>query len=292
MRKLVLLFMVLFSPAVSYAALIGDDAVEYRVIKGDTLERIGAKLGVTWKKIAEENNLDSRKSLHVGQKLKVNNKKIIPKVADNGIVINIPDRMLYLFKNGSLALAVPVGLGIPPSPDKMQWRTPEGAFTVKNKQKNPTWYIPKSIQKEMEKENEGVPVETVIPPGPDNPLGKHVIRTSITGIEIHETIWPASVYQFQSHGCIRMLPEHMSKLYNEVDSNTPGEIIYMPVKLAVLDTGKIYLEVHRDVYGKLKSLPDETWKIIEKAGVKGKVDWAKVEQVIKERSGIAEDITF
>ncbi len=49
----------------------------------------------------------------------------------------------------------------------------------------------------MELERKGV--MTILPAGPDNPLGRYAIETSVPGILIHETIKPSSVYQFISH---------------------------------------------------------------------------------------------
>lgn len=288
-RMLVALALLAFLPPVCHAGLVGDTTV-YRVVKGDTIEGIGAKLGVKWSLIVEANRLDAKGSLRIGQTLRVNTKKIIPKVREKGILINIPDRMLYFFRNGQLAMAFPVGLGMPAAADTTDWRTPEGLFEVRNKQKNPKWFVPRSIQREMVRE--GKPVEKVVPPGPDNPLGRYIIRTSLSGIEIHETIWPSSVYQFRSHGCIRVLPDHMEKLFSEVDAATPGEIIYMPVKFAVSEKGRYYLEVHRDIYRKGVDLGGEARRLIERAGAAYRVDWKKVEAGIREKTGIPEDVTL
>ncbi|HBR22391.1 MAG TPA: hypothetical protein DD713_07505 [Nitrospiraceae bacterium] len=109
---------------------------------------------------------------------------------------------------------------------------------------------------------------------------------------IHETIWPTSVYQFRSHGCIRALPENMEKFFKEVEINTVGELIYNPVKVAASDKGRIFLEVHKDIYGKFRDLKTEAKRLIEEKGVAEKVDWQKVETLLKEKSGIAEDITL
>jgi hypothetical protein len=88
-----------------------------------------------------------------------------------------------------------------------RWRTPSRTFTITGKERNPLWYVPESIQWQLHVE--GKPVLKVVPPGPDNPLGRFALYTSIRGIAIHETIWPTTVFQFRSHGCIRVLPEHL-----------------------------------------------------------------------------------
>jgi len=277
-------------PVLSSAGIIIGGETVYSVVTGDTLERIGARLGINWRTIVKSNNLDPEKPLQKGQKLKVNMTKIVPTILQNGIVINIPDRMLYFFKDGALADSFPVGLGKPPKKGCANWSTPKGPFAITGKQKNPAWYVPESIQKEMEEE--GKPVKTFVPPGPDNPLGKYALKTSIPGVLIHETIWPGSVYQFRSHGCIRVMPGHMEKFFDEVEINTPGELIYVPVKVAISDQKRIFLEVHKDSYGNVKDLKAEAITLIENLGVSEKVNWQKVDIMLKEKSGTAKDITL
>lgn len=131
-----------------------------------------------------------------------------------------------------------------------------------------------------------------MPPGPDNPLGRYAIKTTLPGILIHETIKPASVNQYRSHGCIRVLPENIGKLFEEVEPDTPGELLYMPVKAAVSDKGRVFLEVHKDFYSRIKDMREEVRSQLEKIGVTNKVDWQKVEKILKERTGIAEDVTL
>lgn len=286
---LALLIILMFSSTSYSGLIIGSEGV-YSVKKGDTIELVGAKTGVNWWKIAKDNNMDLKKRLNGGQELKLNSRRIIPMSVENGIIINIPDRTLYYFKNGRLARTFPVGLGLLTSKTDVSWKTPVGKFKVLTKEKNPTWYVPPSIQEEMEME--GKEVITKVPPGPDNPLGRYAIKTSIPGIMIHETIKHSSVNQFRSHGCIRVLPENMEKFFDEVETNTPGELIYMPVKAAVSDNGRVYLEVHRDYYSRIKNLREEAKLQIEKAGASGKVNWQKIDKILKERSGIAEDITL
>lgn len=84
----------------------------------------------------------------------------------------------------------------------------------------------------------------------------------------------------------------MGKFFEEVKINTIGELIYRPVKVAVSEKGRIFLEIHRDSYGKVKDLRIEARRVIEAWGVAHKVNWQKVDIVLKEKSGIAEDITL
>ena len=155
-----------------------------------------------------------------GQSLKYNNRRIVPKSIRNGIVVNIPDRNLYLFRNGRVSANYPVALGISKKEESTIWRTPAGKFRIVDKKENPTWRIPLSIQKEMEENGEEV--LELVPPGPKNPLGKYAMRTTLSGILIHSTTRPASINSYSSHGCIRVMPEHMERLFRIGTMPTAG----------------------------------------------------------------------
>ncbi len=268
--------------------LVGSADV-YSVKKGDSLRLVAAKLGVSRQHLIEMNDLDPKASLKPGRKLRYNNSKIIPRQMRYGIIVNIPDRTLYYFKDGKLASSLPVALGVAKKGRNYDWTTPTGKFRIVAKQKDPTWFVPPSIQQEMEKS--GREVITSMPPGKRNPLGRYAMKTSLPGILIHSTTKPGSIYSFASHGCIRVYPEQMERLFREIRINTPGEIIYQPVKLAVTEQGRVFLEVHRDVYGKNTGLQETAKQLIEKYNISDRVDWNKVELVVKRRAGLAEEIS-
>ena len=290
MKRFAVICLFLVVPSLAFAAVITGGETTYRVIKGDSLLVISAKLGVDTAAIVRENGLNPAKRLQPGQELRLNTRKIAPKAIDNGIIVDIPGRVLYYFKAGKLEMSFPVGLGMPKWQDITRWRTPAGAFTITGKEQDPVWYVPESIQWQMKVQ--GKPVLTTVPPGPANPLGRFVLYTSIHGIAIHETIWPTTVYLFTSHGCIRVSPQNIEQFYNEVEAGTIGELVYEPVKVAVTDEGKIFLQVDPDVYGKVKNLMDEAINRINILNVAAGVDWVKVRKIIHERSGNAEDITL
>ena len=262
----------------------------YNVISGDTIRLVAAKLGVTRQHLLKLNELDPKSFLKIGQKLAYNNRKIVPQRMREGIIVNIPDRTLYFFRQGTLVKSLPVALGVSTKNEKYVWQTPTGKFKITAKQKDPTWYVPPSIQLEMEER--GKEVITSVPPGPENPLGKFAIKTSIPGILIHSTTKPWSIYSFASHGCIRVYPDHMENLFNEVKINTQGEIIYKPVKLAVTKSGKIFLEVHPDIYNKSSDLVADARKIIESQKLAERVNWKRFDTIMRQKSGVAEDITM
>jgi L,D-transpeptidase catalytic domain len=157
----------------------------------------------------------------------------------NGILVNLPERMLFYYKKGSLEGAYATAVGKP------GWETPIGSFYIEVKHKNPVWVVPKSIREEMEEE--GAEVKTRVPPGPDNPLGNYWMGTSLPGIGIHATNHAVSIYSYRTHGCVRMYPDAAKDLFHRIIVGEPGMIVYEPVLLAKVGD-KIYLEVDPDPY--------------------------------------------
>lgn len=262
----------------------------YTVRRGDSLRLIASRLGVRSRDLARMNRLKIDAMLYPGQKLKYNNRRIVPKSIRNGIVVNIPDRNLYLFRNGRVSARYPVALGISKKKESTIWRTPVGRFRIVDKKENPTWRIPPSIQKEMAENGEEV-LEFVLP-GPKNPLGKYALRTDLSGILIHSTTRPTSINSYSSHGCIRVMPEHMAQLFKSVSVPMQGEIIYQPVKVEVTQGGRVFLEVNNDSYEKVEDMTTEVRRAIARHRAESKVSWQRVNRVTNEKSGIAEDVTL
>jgi L,D-transpeptidase ErfK/SrfK len=223
--------------------------------------------------------------LSIGQRLIINNRHIIPQTQiTDGLLLNIPGHMLYLFERGILTQRFPVGVGRP------DWPTPVGFFKIMGKYKNHTWTVPKSIQEEMKRE--GKVVTEKVPPGPDNPLGKYWLPLSIAGYGIHATIWPESIGHSTTHGCIRMTTKDIGHLYSHITSGIPITIVYEPLKLAVTSDKKIFLEAYPNTYQKPFSYWDHVNKLALQKGLSGQIDWSKVTQVLNERNGIAEEVTL
>ena len=263
------------------AALVGEQ-FEYAVQRGDSLSSISARFGIESSALARMNGIKKDALLQLDQLLQIDNRHIIPEQLTDGILINLPQRMLCYFQAGKLMAHYPVGLGRP------DWPTPVGSFNIINIQENKTWYLPESIQEEMRRE--GKVVLTQVPPGPENPLGKHWIGLSLSGIGIHGTIAPASIYHFLSHGCIRLHPDDIAALFQQVRKKQPGKIIYVPAMLMRLKDGRIFLEVNRDVYKK----GIDPIIIVENSariqGLGGMVDWDKVKEVIQLKEGLAREV--
>jgi L,D-transpeptidase ErfK/SrfK len=263
---------------------VAGERFEYVIRHGDFLIGLAARFGESAMAIAQSNGIDYNGLIYPGQRLKIDNRHIVPETPGNGILINLPQRMLFFFRDGNLAGAYPVGLGKP------TWPTPTGQFHVVQLHKNPTWTVPISIQEEMRRESEAV--LTKVPPGPDNPLGKYWIGLSLSGYGIHGTNAPPSVYQFQSHGCIRLQPEDVEKLFPEIKIGTAGQIIYAPVLLAIPDDGRIYLEVNRDVYNKGVNALQMLKELAVANHLEDRIDWQKAAQVVEQQEGLARQISL
>jgi L,D-transpeptidase ErfK/SrfK len=261
--------------------VVGGDA-EYTIRPGDFLIAIGARFGMGPKLLAQENAIPFDAIIYPGQRLRIHNPHIVPAALDDGILINLPQRMLFHFSQGNLIAAYPVGLGKP------TWPTPQGEFRIATRQANKTWLVPKSIQEEMRREGQVVRQE--VPPGPDNPLGAHWLGLSIWGYGIHGTIAPSSVYHFQSHGCIRLHPDDIAELFERVKVGTPGRLIYQPVLLAVVEDGRILLEVHRDIYKKGIDPAQTVRDLAEANGLSQGIDWPAVDAVIAAQDGLAREV--
>jgi len=276
-------FLVLLTHPDAFAAELIQKTVEYRTVPGDYGAVISGKIGMDWSHIAQDNGLDPAAPLPKGQLLKVKFARIVPETMENGIIINIPDRTLYRFEGGRLRDYHFIAAGKP------TWQTPLGDFVIKVKAKDPTWYVPPSIQKEMEEEGREVLVE--VPPGAENPLGKYWLQLSIKGVGLHGTNASQSIYKFRSHGCMRLRPEVAELLFKEVPVGTPGKIVYKPVKMVKTQKGKVFLEVYKDFYKMGINYPDEVKRMLREINAVNDVDWKRVEQGIKAKDGIVRDVT-
>ena len=212
-----------------------------------------------------------------GETLSIPTAWVLPSVNNKGIVINVPELRLYLFFTDiKMVKTYPIGIGVLDSP------TPLGRFTIIEKTKNPTWNIPLALQEEYGRES--------MPPGPDNPLGAYRLRLSQYDVGIHGTNIPWGVGRLVSHGCIRLYPEDIEELFNEVKVGTPVEIIYEPVKIGFQE-GHIFVEVHPDLYSVITDLFIDTARKLFIYQLWEEIDVGLLSKAVEEHTGIPVDIT-
>ena len=272
-------------PLPPIAHRIAGGEFDFIVWEGGTFASIGSRFGESPKILARDNGKQVTDRLHAGDTIHIDNRHIVPIEGTDLIEVNLPQRMLFHFEGGRLSGAYPVAIGQPGK----QWQTPIGSFTVIQMRENPTWSPPASIQRE--EEEEGKPVVGEIGPGPNNPLGKYWIGLSFPIVGIHGTNHPTTVYSYLTHGCVRLRPDDIEALFNAVDLDDRGETVYLPLMLAQLDDGRIFLESEKDIYGRGTGGIVGVRALARAAGIDSLIDWNRAGEVVTDQDGIARDVT-
>jgi L,D-transpeptidase ErfK/SrfK len=284
MIRSVLLFSVMLAvapPAAGEVRLRGR-VLEHVVEPGESLWSLGARHGVDPAVLARDNGLEPGAWLRIGQVLRIDARHLVPPGLDEGVLVNVPQRMLFLFSGGELREAFPVSVG------RRAWPTPVGDFHVVSREVDKTWRVPLSVQAEMRRE--GREVLTEVPPGPDNPLGRHWLGISAGAYGIHGTIAPASIHHFLTHGCIRMHPDDVEVLFDALRVGDAVRIVYHPVLLAQLADGRVFLEAHPDAYRRAGDPMARARALARESGVSERVDWPLAEARLAAREGIAREV--
>ena len=151
---------------------------------------------------------------------------VLPDAPRKGLVINLAALRVYYFpphQDGKPQQVIthPIGIG------KVGWSTPEGVTKVTSKRKDPVWTPPLSVRKEH-KEN-GDPLPARVPPGPDNPLGAYMMTLGWPSYLVHGTNKPYGVGMRSSHGCIRLYPEDIALLFNDIPIGTEVRVVNQPL---------------------------------------------------------------
>ncbi len=248
---------------------------KYVAKAGDNLYTIAKKFDLAIEHVMFANGMHGIKT-KVGQVLIIPTRRIPPPVKmTDGLVLNLPERGIYLYKNGEIVKFYPVAIGKPG-----KWMTPVGDMKIINKTKNPIWFPP-----EWAKE------EKPVPAGPQNPLGDRWMGLNRPGYGIHATNNPMSIGMATSHGCIRMYPELAHDLYERVYVNMPVKIIYEPVKLGYdPEEKRIYMEVYPDVYHKTSGLLNVAKQKLMEYNLLGLVDEKVLKRIVNRKRGIPEPI--
>jgi len=253
----------------------------YKVKDNESLIEIARKFGIGFNEIADSNPELDPFVPGAGMSVKIPTSWILPDIAlYNGIVINLSELRLYYFlrQRGSMSvMTFPIGIGSEGTD------TPVGNFWVIKKIVRPSWYVPESIRKEKPT------LPKVVPPGPDNPLGSHALRLSLGTILIHGTNKPYGVGRRVSHGCIRLYPEDIPKLFQSVPNGVSVTIARQPVKVGIKNN-KVYIEVHKDKFLHINYF-NETVILLRKKNLYKGVDKEKMLSALREKSGIPVDIS-
>jgi L,D-transpeptidase ErfK/SrfK len=256
----------------------------YRIAtRQDTLLDVARNAGLGFNEVKDANRELDEWIPPVGREVDVPTRWILPRSSGRGLVINLPEMRLYMFpqhaKPGERVLlrtwAVAIGENDTP--------TPGGTFTIRSKDKNPTWYVPDSIPHSERPKR-------VVPPGPDNPMGEYRIRLSRDLYSIHGTDTPWAIGRQSTHGCIRLYPEDIGDLYELVQPKMRGVFIYEPIKFGE-HNGRVYVEVHSDLYRRYRSLESEAFRLAKVQGIAARIDPDLLRFAVIARRGLPVDIT-
>lgn len=194
----------------------------------DTLLDIAHAHGVGYEEIRRANPDTSLWVPGKGTQVQIPAQHILPDVERKGVVINIAELRLYYYpevQEGETPRVetYPIGIG------RDGFDTPLGITKTTMRLEDPAWYPPESVRQEAAERGE--PSPAVIPPGPDNPLGQHAILLDIPGYLIHGTNQPDGIGMRASRGCIRMHPDDIKAVFEQIPNGTQVNIIDEPVKL-------------------------------------------------------------
>jgi L,D-transpeptidase ErfK/SrfK len=223
---------------------------------------------------------------------------VLPDSPREGLVLNLAQMRLYYYpprkEDGPVEVIThPIGIG------KVGWATPEGSTKVTSHVKDPTWTPPMSVRKEHEKEGDILP--PTVPPGPDNPLGRHMMRLGWPSYLIHGTNKPPAVGMRASAGCVRLYPEDIALIYEAVPDGTKVTVVNQPVLLGWRD-GRLHVQAYqpleddkRDWADVPKALRQKTkkpktalWKKV--AADVEEIDWDAIAAAAAEPRGIVLDV--
>ena len=128
-------------------------------------------------------------------------------LAPGSILVRTKERKLYYILPQAQAIVYKVGVGR----EGFAW---SGNNIISRKAQWPVWRPPaEMIKRELAL---GHIIPTMMPGGPQNPLGARALYLGDTDFRIHGTDKPWSIGHAVSSGCIRMLNEHVSELYELV----------------------------------------------------------------------------
>jgi L,D-transpeptidase ErfK/SrfK len=264
----------------------------------DTFSDIARRFNVGYEEMVRANPGIDPWVPGVGREVVVPTQFVLPAAEREGLVINLAQLRVYYFpkvKEGEpqTVFTHPIGVG------KVGWSTPEGTTKVTGKAKNPTWFPPASVRKEHREA--GDPLPSKVPPGPDNPLGAHLMTLGWPSYLIHGTNKPYGVGMRSSHGCLRFYPEDIEQLYGMVPVGTKVTVVNQPFVFGWRD-GALHVQAFPIAEDDEREHPagaqallnaaisDQMWQTVREHNVA--VDLELVNQVATDSRGIAVPVTY
>ncbi|KTA80797.1 L,D-transpeptidase family protein [Aeromonas salmonicida] len=270
--------------------LIGE-LEDYIVQPDEHLELIGKHTQIGFLALLEANPGVDPYLPKPGTRLTLPTQMLLPDVPWEGIVINLPELRLYYFPKGkNEVIVLPIGIG------DIGRETPEMTTTVIAKNPDPTW-VPGPMVRKSWLEQKGISLPAVVPPGPDNPLGKFAMRLGYGNRDylIHGTNKEFGVGLRVSAGCIRLRPDDIEALFKLVPVGTTVRVINQPVKTATEPDGSHWLEVHSPLSRTEQELAHGAPLIlspeVEAFIAASEIDGDKVAAVLNNKNGIPRPVS-
>ncbi|MGM0915574.1 MAG: L,D-transpeptidase family protein [Pseudomonadota bacterium] len=253
------------------------------VEEGDTLIDIARKHNVGYEEIRMANPDVSLWAPFADTEVTIPARRVLPDAKREGIVINLSELRLYYFSEPGVVETYPISVG------REEFSTPVGVTKTTIKVKDPAWSPPASMRREAAARGE--PAPSVVPAGPDNPLGRHAILLGIPSYLIHGTNKPEGVGMRVSRGCIRMFPEDIESLYERVPSGTRVNIIDQPFKAGWTADGELLaqsypaLEENREGFEPLMFAMDKVAQVFGEE--QPPVDYKRLRELVESPDGQA-----
>jgi L,D-transpeptidase ErfK/SrfK len=265
--------------------------------KQDTLPDIARRFNIGYEEIVRANPGIDPWLPGEGREIVVPTQFVLPNAPREGIVINIAALRVYYFQpvkpgEKQVVYTHPIGIG------KVGWSTPEGSTKVVSKQKDPVWNPPASVRAEHKENGDILPA--VVPAGPDNPLGRYKFTLGWPSYLIHGTNKPYGVGLRSSHGCIRLYPEDVEKLFGMVNPGTKVTVVNQPFVFG-WHNDQLYLQAYDVLEDDKRDWASAQPKLLSKTMTKRiqaelkardeKVDWARVAEITRDPRGLALSVT-
>ena len=273
-------------PYPANARIASGSMTTYTVKEEDTFLDIARHYGLGYIELRAANPGVDPWAPTPGEQLVIPLFNLLPRAPQNGIVVNLGDMRMYYFKTpGKPPLTYALGIGAE------GLDTPLGQTTVVRKAAYPSWYP----TERMKKLKPYLPA--AVAPGPSNPLGTHAMYLGWPTFLIHGSNKPWGIGRRVSSGCMRMYPENVIELFDQVPVGTKVTIVDQPILVGWLEDG-LYLEANPsktqgeeiEINGvhTVRPLTDELKKvIIDAAGpeAESRIDWDAVDSAVRERRG-------
>ncbi|MFN8642473.1 MAG: L,D-transpeptidase family protein [Candidatus Binatia bacterium] len=217
-----------------------------------------------------------------GTEVEVPTRRILPATRQRGIVVNVPEMRLYLYPQRTRpgepvqVRTWAVAIGDRDTP------TPRGAFTIRSKDEN----RPGTCRRPSPAPS-GRDGSCRRGPQPDGRLSHQAVARPVRHPRHRHAVGDRPADHARLHPS---LPEDIGELYRLVEPRMGGAFVYEPIKLGEQD-GRIFVEVHADLYRRYPSLEREAVRLVRDARLMARVDPDRLRAAVAAQAGVPVDVT-